>query len=243
MPFPSLTTTAPARPARPMRTVPTPRRRTIVKGAAWSVPLVVVASEAAHAGISTCAVNSSVSLGPNTTVSIRAVCQDRAQDPSIPPGSSGEIMVNYGTGSLPSYLEICNCQNQPQWYRWRETDTRDNFQIEVDGLHNDQNSSTAGYRPAFLLESFGATGGCRRFALTYRASSSLPYPSTDNVTITWTLQRGSSNQGPWTTVETFTRTGTVKRNQTGNVNFDRCRAQTPSAAGTTATTQSVGTGD
>ena len=209
----------------PIRTT----RRTMVRGAAWSVPLVTVAAPAAYAGPSQCTVVDSVQVGPLVPMTVRAICT--AQSQFLNPGT---LMANYASGSLPAYLEICNCQNADAWYRWQEVDDLSEFQIEVDGVHIDQNSPAAGWRSPFFLPGFGQTGGCKRFALTYRTS--LPRPTTATfVTITFTLQTATSSTGPWTTLTTAAVTGSITRNPgTGPaaVDFDTC------SAGGTARTQS-----
>mgnify|MGYP003473105226 CR=1 FL=1 len=78
----------------------------MVRGAAWSVPLVTVAAPAAYAGPSQCTVVGSVQVGPLVPMTVRAICT--AQSQFLNPGT---LMANYASGSLPAYLEICNCQN------------------------------------------------------------------------------------------------------------------------------------
>ncbi len=112
------------------------------------------------------------------------------------------IRNNYGLVWLPPYIEICNCTSDPAWYRFRETDTLDNFQIEVNGQHNDQNGPGAGYRDPFKLAAVGDAGGCQRFSLTYRTSDPRPFSdvangippsgSRDAVTVNLILQRHPS---------------------------------------------------
>lgn len=219
-------------------------RRTIVKGAAWSVPAVLVGAPAAHAGISQCTVTGSLQIAQNAIVPVDAVCVGDSQSgaPNVP-----RIRFGYGRAFLPPYIEICNCTTDVAWYRFREVDTLDSFQIEVDGRHNDQNSSTAGYRPPFKLNPVGAEGGCQRFQLTYRTSrsrplytgSGVPSSSYHDVQITIRLQRNpstsstapSQNAPGWTDVSggVFTVTGRVWRT-TSDVNFNSCRAQAPSAS-------------
>lgn len=208
------------------------RRRTVMRGAAWSVPVLAVGAPAAIAGPSTCLVDESYSVGPNQTVNIRAICVGQSQQPTNPT----VVEQDYGTGFLPAYVEICNCQDEPAWYRWQETDDRSHFQIEVDGEHNDQNSQTAGYRTPFRLEGFGEEGGCRQFPLTYRASASIPTTNV-NVTIKWKLQRSANKTGRWTTIANFQRTGTVRRDNQTDADFDctgegnqRARPSTQSTA-------------
>ncbi|MBK6441237.1 MAG: hypothetical protein IPF90_03615 [Actinomycetales bacterium] len=145
----------------------------------------------------------------------------------------GTIKADYASGSLPAYLEICNCQNADSWYRWQETDDVSNFQIEVDGVHIDQNSSALGWRASFFLPGFGETGGCKRFALTYRTSVARPTTPT-TVPITFQLQRGPSATGPWTNVTTIGVSGTFQRINTpanAAVDFSVCSGGgTPNAA-------------
>ena len=175
-------------------------------GAAWAVPLVAVGAPAAMAGVSKCQVTGSIQVGPNVPTTIRAICTSQSQ--WLHPGT---IKADYASGSLPAYLEICNCQNADSWYRWRETDTVDNFQIEVDGVHVDQNSSAAGWRASFFLPGFGDTGGCKRFALSYRTSVARAVSPATTVSITFQLQSGPTSTGPWTTVTTITVSGTFQR--------------------------------
>ena len=197
-----------------------PSRRTVALGAAWSVPAVALAAPAAHAGISTCTVSGSIQVGPNiANTGFRAICSAQSQE--LQPAT---IHAGYGVGDLPQYLEICNCQNEPAWYRWREVDSLDSFQIEVDGVHVDQNSSQAGWRAAFYLPGFGEAGGCKRFNLGYRTSVSRTTTFRD-FTIDFTLQRGTSQNGPWTTVATVTRAVRVRRTTNDAVNFNSCSSQ------------------
>lgn len=196
-------------------------RRTIAKGAAWSVPVVALTAPAAVAGVSLCQVHGSIQVGPKVTTNVRAICT--AQSQWLHPGT---IFQNYATGQLPQYLEICNCQNKDAWYRWREVDDVSEFQIEVDGVHVDQNSSAAGWRNSFFLPGFGESGGCKRFALTYRTSVARS-TSSINVPIDFTLQTGPSANGPWTTLATIHVDGTLTRNSgqgQQNVNFSSCSA-------------------
>lgn len=205
---------------RPPATRPT--RRAVVAGAAWAVPLVVVGAPAALAGVSKCQVTGSIQVGPNVPTQIRAICTDQSQ--WLHPGT---IKADYASGSLPAYLEICNCQNAGSWYRWQETDDVSNFQIEVDGVHVDQNSSAAGWRASFLLPGFGETGGCKRFALTYRTSIERDRNPATPVSITFTLEKGPSATGPWTQVTQLTVNGSFQRNSgsaNANVNFNSCSA-------------------
>jgi hypothetical protein len=194
-------------------------RRTVVAGALWTTPVVVAAAPPAQAGLSLCTVRGSVQVGPNVTTTVRAICTSQSQ--WLNPGT---IYANYATGQLPAYLQICNCQNADAWYRWRETDDLSLFQIEVDGVHIDQNSSAAGWRSSFFLPGFGSTGGCKQFALTYRTATDRPTTQTP-VSITFTLETGPSATGPWTQVATQTVSGWIARNPgTGpqNVNFGQC---------------------
>lgn len=223
-------------------------RRTLVRGAAWSVPVMAVSAPAAYAGPSQCQVVGSVQLGPRVYVDVRAVCVSTAQSPS----NATTIRQRYGRGYLPAYLEICNCTNTTQWSRWQETDTLSNFQIEVDGVHNDQNGPGGGFRPPFQLPRVGDQGGCKRFNLTYRTSATRPYsPSQTSVpanaaaeNITYVLQTAPSQTGPWTTTQTFNFTGGAVWRTVGSagndpINFNSCSPQVagaaPSARSTTDT--------
>jgi hypothetical protein len=213
-------------------------RRTVTRGVAWSAPLAAISVAAPAYAASQCGVLGGITIGPNVTTSYRAICE--AQSQWVNPGT---IKAVYGTGQLPQYLDICTCDGLSGWYRWRETDTLSNFQIEVDGLHSDQNGPNQGYRPAIFLDLNSPTGACKRFALTYRTSAERSKTNATNFSITWTLQRSTSGtqNGPWTQVETFTRsvsiirtTGTDGDDQT---NFGQCTgggsqarsAATPSA--------------
>jgi len=218
------------------------RRRTLVAGAAWSVPLVAVGATPAFAGVSQCTVTEGLTLGPSTIVPVDAVCRRYAEsgDLGVP-----RIRVGYGRAYLPEYIEICNCTHDPAWYRWRETDGLSNFQIEVDGRHNDQNSSTAGYRPAFKLNPFDQAGACQRFVLTYRTSARRPsYTGSgvptdrddyDSVDITFVLQRNPRTAQPgqndpgWETVKTLQLDDGKVWRTTGRINFDNCDSQPSSA--------------
>lgn len=194
----------------------------------------------------------SLQIGPKLIVPVDAVCSRNSQLPNL---NVERIRVNYGKAYLPAQIEICNCENDDAWYRFRETDDLSNFQIEVDGRHNDQNSPTTGYRPAFKLNQFGEEGGCQVFKLTYRTSASRPYsdstsstgPVSNNqyhsISIDIVLQRfnGTSAAPPaqnapgWVTVPngTFNVTGgkvwRTVRNSTDNsgdpINFNRCSVQ------------------
>ncbi|GAA2127235.1 hypothetical protein [Nocardioides bigeumensis] len=209
-----------ARPEGATPTLPHVRRRTVALGAAWSVPAVAMTAPAAHAGVSTCTVEGSIQLAPNITMNVRAICD--AQSQWLNPGT---IYQNYATSSLPPYLEICNCQNADAWYRWRETDSLSEFQIEVDGVHIDQNSPAAGWRNPVFLKGFGSTGGCQRFNLTYRTSKARSKSDKSDVTLYFTLQTGPSASGPWTDVVQISRSGWIRRNDgsgPANVNFDSC---------------------
>lgn len=192
------------------------RRRTLAIGAAWTIPAVTVAAPVAYAGVSSCQVSGSVQPGPNVNNVMRAICT--AQSQWLHPGT---IEANYGIAQLPSYLQICNCQNADSWYRWQEVDTLSEFQIEVDGVHVDQNSSAQGWRASFFLPGFGQTGGCKQFALTYRTSVARPTTATA-VSVTFTLQQGSSATGPWSNVTTITVNGSVWRTTSNTVNFGVC---------------------
>jgi hypothetical protein len=200
---------------------------------------------AAHAGISRCTVTGSIQMGPNVFTDVDAVCQANAQSPDL---NVPRIRTGYGRAYLPVYIEICNCTVDSAWYRFREVDTLDNFQIEVAGRHNDQNGAGAGYRPGFKLSPVGESGGCQRFPLTYRTSQSRPFSSSLSgvpgnavgVSMTVTLQRHPSASGSapsqndpgWATVSTFTVSGSVWRtvrvgasNSSDPVNFGSCARQ------------------
>lgn len=224
----------PATQSTESRTATLRRRGLLAAGAsAWIAPSMMLAAPAAHAGISQCTVSGSIQAGPIVINTMRAICT--AQSQWLHPGT---LLADYGVALLPAYLEICNCQQQAAWYRWRETDTLSEFQIEVDGVHVDQNSSAAGWRSSFWLPSFGNAGGCKRFALTYRTSVPRPTTSTD-VTITFELQRSTSSAtGPWTNVTTISVSGSIRRTTSATVNFDSC-----SAGGTQARTTSSSGGD
>lgn len=204
---------------------PATGRRTIVKGAAWTVPALAVGAPAAHAGVSGCEVTGSLQIAPNSILPLDAVCVQNSQSGNI---GVPRIRSNYGRVWLPRKITICSCDDISGWYRFRETDNLSNFQIEVDGRHNDQNSSTSGYRPPFYLDSFGAAGGCKDFLLTYRTSATRPYSTAnsapgagDQVTINFVLQRSTQNQGDpntpptgtggWVQEATFNVTGRVWR--------------------------------
>lgn len=230
-------------------------RRTLVRGAAWSVPVMAVSAPAAHAGVSQCSVVGSVQVGPKEYQDTRAVCT--AQSQWLTPST---VRSPYGRVYAPRYLEICNCTDTNQWYRWRETDTLSNFQIEVDGAHVDQNSSEAGWRSPFQLPKFGDVGGCKRFVLTYRSSAPRPYATNtstlpagtarNDFDITFVLQQSSSSTGPWTPVTTLTVTGnSTWRTSRPEVDYSSCASQPATTTTTSARTaedigtQSVGTGD
>lgn len=223
-------------------------RRALVQGVAWATPLVVVGAPIAQAGISVCTVVGSIQLAASSIVSIDAVCSANSQlsTPAVP-----RIRVGYGKAFLPNKIEICNCTVDTAWYRFRETDTLSNFQIEINGQHNDQNATTAGYRPPFRLDPVGEQGGCQVFALTYRTSDTRPYfggagvptaaSAFDQVDITFTLQRNPStsvtapgqNDPGWTTIQTLSvNAGKVWRairtsavNNSDPIDFDSCSVQ------------------
>ena len=217
------------------------RRRTLVSGAAWSAPIIVMGTPAAMAGVSQCTVDDgSLTLGPNVINNLRAVCSSQSQ---LPTGAT-TIVQNYGKVYGPAYLEICNCTTTTKWYRWRETDSLSNFQIEIDGVHNDQNSNTQGYRPAIKLNPVNSVqGACQRFTITYRTSTARPYsanttsvPGTGSradFTIAFVLQvNNSTSDNPptngWSNVPggTFTVTGlSTWRTVTTNPNFGSCQPQ------------------
>lgn len=234
-------------------------RRAVVKGAAWAVPVLAMGAPAAHAGISRCTVSGSIQMGPNVFTDVDAVCRANAQSPDL---GVPRIRTGYGRAWLPVYIEICNCTVDSAWYRFREVDTLDNFQIEVAGRHNDQNGSGAGFRPAFKLSPVGESGGCQRFPLTYRTSQSRPYSSSLSgipgnavgVTMTVTLQRNASTSGSapsqgdpsWTTVSTFTVSGsvwrTVRAGTSGSadpVDFGSCAVRSGAAAAVVQTESRV----
>jgi hypothetical protein len=150
-------------------------------GSAWAAPLIVVGAPAAHAGISQCKIDNTgvIVLGPNELRDVDAVCAANSQLPDL---NVPRIRTQYGYAFLPAYIEICNCTTQSAWYRFRETDTLSEFQIEVDGRHNDQNATTAGYRPAFKLAPITTdAGSCQRFPVTYRTSATRPFSSGSTV--------------------------------------------------------------
>jgi hypothetical protein len=232
-------------------------RRTIVKGAAWSVPVLAVGTPAAHAGISQCTVTGSVTLGPTGRVRLDAVCRDLSQSGAF---AVPRIRNNYGLVWLPPYIEICNCTSDPAWYRFRETDSLDNFQIEVNGQHNDQNGPGAGYRDPFKLAAVGDAGGCQRFSLTYRTSDPRPFSdvangippsgSRDAVTVNLILQRHPStaavapgpNDPGWALNTDLPFDGFVWRTTTPEPNFDSCAAGqvAPRSLSTERSTPSLG---
>lgn len=197
---------------------------------------------AAMAGISQCTVDDgSLTLGPKVINNLRAVCSSQSQ---LPTGAT-TIVQNYGKVYGPAYLEICNCTTTTKWYRWRETDSLSNFQIEIDGAHNDQNSSTQGYRPAIKLQPVNSVeGACQRFTITYRTSASRPFsanttsvPSNSgsraDFTIDFVLQVNSSTSANppttgWSNVPggTFTVTGlSTWRTVRTDPDFGSCRSQ------------------
>lgn len=209
-------------------------RRTLVRGAAWTVPVVAVAATAPAFAASRCSVSGGITVGPNMTTTYRAICSSQSQQTS--PTTIKQV---YGDGQLPQYIDICTCDQITGWYRWRETDTLSNFQIEVDGLHADQNGPSQGYRPAvFLNVSPDGLGACKRFALTYRTSAERSKDNRQNFSITWTLERSTGNQdGPWVQVDQFTRQVSIIRT-TGTTNndgtdFGQCSSQGRVAVGTT----------
>ena len=144
-------------------TQPRVTRRTIARGAVWTAPIVgvAVAAPAYATSPGPCGVTGGITVGPNVTTDYRAICE--AQSQWLHPGT---IKAVYGNGQLPQYIDLCTCDAISGWYRWRETDTLDNFQIEVDGLHSDQNGPNQGYRPPVFLN-LASGGACKRFALTY----------------------------------------------------------------------------
>jgi hypothetical protein len=193
-------------------------RRTVARGAVWTAPIVAVASAAPAYATSpvTCGVTGGITVGPNVTTNYRAICT--AQSQWLHPGT---IKAIYGNGQLPQYIDLCTCDAISGWYRWRETDTLDNFQIEVDGVHVDQNGPNQGYRPAVFLDLTAPGGACKRFALTYRTSVERSKTNTQNFSITWTLQRSTGNSsGPWQDVQTFTRAVSIIRT-VGTTNDDQ----------------------
>jgi len=232
-------------------TKPTLGRRTLVAGAAWSVPVIIATAPAATAGPSQCTVNAGVNVGPFATSRMRAICSSNSQTPT----GGTTIWCNYGYVYGPQYLEICNCTGDSAWYSWRETDDVSDFQIKVNGIQDDENGPNQGWRPPFKLAPVGESGGCQRFTLTYRTSDSRPYNNsttnptsgawTDN-TINVTLYRHSSTSstapaypGPnlngtgngWTIVTTTSVPGlkiwrSVGSTGTGDpVNFNNCSVQ------------------
>ncbi|GAB3751890.1 hypothetical protein GCM10027599_11270 [Yimella radicis] len=216
------------------------RRRTLVSGAAWSAPIIVMGTPAAMAGISQCTVDDgSLTLGPKVINNLRAVCSSQSQ---LPTGAT-TIVENYGKVYGPAYLEICNCTTTTKWYRWRETDSLSNFQIEIDGVHNDQNSSTQGYRPAIKLQPVNSVeGACQRFNITYRTSAGRRYSTNttsvpgssfrNDFTIAFVLQvnNSTSENAPtsgWSNVPggTFTATGLSTWRTVSNPDFTSCQSQ------------------
>lgn len=200
----------------------TTSRRTIVRGATWTVPAIVVSKSVPAFAASMCGVTGGISVGPNVTTNYRAICSSQSQN--LTPTTIKSV---YGTGLLPQYLDICTCDQIAGWYRWRETDTLSDFQIEVDGRHSDQNGPEQGYRPAFYLSLDDA---CRRFNLTYRTSAERSRTQRTNFSITWVLERSlGGQQGPWQQVQTITRQVSLVRttgtNSNDGVNFDQCGAQ------------------
>ena len=194
----------------------------MLAAAGWALPVAAVAAPVAYAGASMCTVVGSIQIGPTITVPIRAICT--AQSQWMNPGT---LQANFGEGRLPGSIQICNCGVAPTWYRWQETDTLSEFQIEVDGAHVDQNSAAAGWRAPFQL-GFSGVGECKSFALTYRTSVDRPTTWT-SVTIDFRLQSASSAAGPWSDVTGFggataSTTGQIRRTFTGTVNFNSCSA-------------------
>jgi hypothetical protein len=217
-------------------------RRTVVRGVAWSVPVVAVVAPVPVFAASRCGVTGGITVGPNQTTSYRAICASQSQQTN-----PATIKAVYGNGQLPQYLQLCTCDSIKGWYRWRETDTLSNFQIEVDGVHVDQFGPNAGYRPPVYLDvNAQGLGECRNFVLTYRTSAERSRTQTSNFQITWVLQRSTSGFAPgtsqavvaagaWTDVQTFTRNvsiirtvGTDKNDQT---DFNSCTAQGRVVAG------------
>lgn len=210
-------------------------RRNVVRGAAWTAPIIVVAAPVPAFAVSRCGVTGGITVGPNVTTNYRAVCSSQAQQ-----ANPATIKAVYGTGQLPQYLQLCTCDSIKGWYRWRETDTLSSFQIEVDGVHVDQNGVNAGYRPPVYLDvNAQGVGECRTFPLTYRTSTERS-KTTTNFSITWTLQRSTSGYGPgtnlgtvaagaWVDVQTFTRNvsiiRTVGTNSDDQTNFSSCSSQ------------------
>ncbi len=211
-------------------------RRNVVRGAAWTVPVIAVVAPVPAFAASRCGVTGGITIGPNVATTYRAVCSSQAQQPN--PAS---IKAVYGTGQLPQYLQMCTCDSIKGWYRWRETDTLSSFQIEVDGVHVDQDGPSAGYRPPVYLDvNAQGVGECKTFALTYRTSTGRSRTQNANFSITWTLQRSTSGYGPgtnpvtvaagaWTNVQTFTRNvsiiRTVGTNNDDQTDFSSCSPQ------------------
>ncbi|PKH37908.1 hypothetical protein SAMN05192575_101981 [Nocardioides alpinus] len=209
-------------------------RRTLVRGAAWAVPVISVAATVPAFAASRCSVNGGITVGPNTTTGYRAICSSQAQQ-----STPTTIKQVYGNGELPQYIDICTCDQITGWYRWRETDTLSGFQIEVDGLHVDQFGANQGYRPAVFLDvNPDGTGGCKRFALSYRTSTERSRTNRQNFSITWTLERSTGGQdGPWVQVDQFTRQVSIIRttgtNNNDGTDFNQCSTQGRIAAGAT----------
>lgn len=209
-------------------------RRTLVRGAAWTVPVISVAAAVPAFAASRCSVNGGITVGPNVTTNYRAICSSQAQQTT--PTTIKQV---YGNGELPQYIDICTCDQITGWYRWRETDTLSSFQIEVDGLHVDQNGPNQGYRPAVFLDvSPDGTGGCKRFALSYRTSAERSRSTRRNFSITWTLERSTGGQtGPWVQVDQFSRQVSIIRttgtDSNDGTDFGQCSAQARIAVGAT----------
>jgi len=217
-------------------------RRHVVRGAAWTVPVIVAVAPVPAFAVSRCGVTGGITVGPNVTTSYRAVCSSQSQQASPP-----TITTVYGTGQLPQFLQLCTCDSIKGWYRWRETDTLSNFQIEVDGVHVDQDGPNAGYRPPVYLDvNAQGLGECKTFPLTYRTSAQRSRTQTTSFQITWTLQRSTAGYGPgtsqatvaagaWTNVQTFTRNvsiiRTVGTDNNDQTDFNSCSAQGRIAAG------------
>lgn len=143
-------------------------RRTVVKGAAWAVPVVAVGASAAHAGPSQCLVNELIRIQPQSEWTLQPVPAGYYQTTGNE-NSFVSLDAEYGWAYAPSWLEICNCQVGAQCMRWQETDTRFNYQILVDGVQVSDVSGD-GWRPPVLLPAFGDEGACYRVNLSYRTT-------------------------------------------------------------------------
>lgn len=200
-------------------------RRTVVRGAAWSVPLLVVGAPAAQAAVSPCAV-ATVTTADVTFADLRATCRSRSQDRLAP-----TIYAGYGRVSLPPSVQVCACPGT-RWYRWAgATTTVADFQVEIAGEY--LSAARDQYGAPFQLTGAG-TSVCRTFALTYRTSASRPYSTFQNavpvfgnrteIPLTLTLQQAPAQTGPWTTSATDTASGFAWRDEDlfNTLDFGNC---------------------